>query len=181
MDKSITFKYVLAVLGAVLFTWLVHEFAHWLTSELYGYETIMRLNGTSTVEGENPTDIQENVISAAGPIITVLQAILAFLLLKAKGWNKYLYPVLFIAFYMRLLAGLVNIVNPNDEGRISEFLGIGTFTLSIIVSAFLFFLVYKISKMYKLSWKFQLATTLLVMMFTTMVILGDQIFELQLI
>ena len=37
-------KYILTGILAVIFTWIIHEFAHWLTSELLGYETIMRLN-----------------------------------------------------------------------------------------------------------------------------------------
>jgi len=58
-------KYILTGILAVIFTWIIHEFAHWLTSELLGYETIMRLNGTSPVSGENPTDLHKIFISAS--------------------------------------------------------------------------------------------------------------------
>ena len=30
-DKKITFRYILAVVMAVIFTWIIHELAHWLT------------------------------------------------------------------------------------------------------------------------------------------------------
>jgi high-affinity Fe2+/Pb2+ permease len=173
-DKKITLRYILAIIIAVIFTWIIHEFAHWLTSELLGYDTIMRLNGTSSTNGENPTDWHKIFISASGPIITILQGLIVFIILKSRNWNKYLYAFLFTAFYMRLLAGLMNLINPNDEGRISAFLEIGTFTLPIIVSGLLFFMVYKISKKYNLNWKFQLSTTLIVMVASSILILSDQ-------
>jgi len=180
-DQKITIKYILAGIIAVIFTWIIHEFAHWLTSELYGYETIMRLNGTSPVNGENPTDLHKIVISASGPIVTVMQGLIVFLVLKSRKWNKYLYLFLFTAFYMRFLAGLMNFINLNDEGRISVFLEIGTFTLPIIVSGFLFFMVYKISRKYKLNWKFQLWTTIIVMVASSFLILSDQFFGIRII
>lgn len=180
-DKKITFQYILAVIAAVIFTWIVHEFAHWLTSELLGYETIMRINGTSPVSGENPTDWHKIYISASGPIITILQGLLIFLFLKYRYWNKYLYAFLFTALYMRLLAGLMNFINPNDEGRISAFLELGTFTLPVLVSGSLLFMVYKISKKYSLDWKFQLFTTLIVMVASSILILSDQFLGIQII
>ena len=180
-DKKITFKYFLAVLVATIFTWLIHEFTHWFTSELFGYETIMQLNGTSLVEGENPTELQKAIISISAPIVTILQAIIVFIILKTRDWNTYLYPFLFTAFYMRFLAGLMNFINVNDEGRVSQYLGVGTFTLSIIVSGLLFYMVYKISKKYSLNWKFQLGTYLIVMVVSSILILSDMFFGIRII
>ena len=180
-DQKITIKYIIAGIFAVIFTWIIHEFAHWLTSELFGYETIMKLNGTSTVTGENPTYMHKNIISASGPIVTIIQGLIIFLLLKSQNWNKYLYPFLFTAFYMRFLAGLMNFINPNDEGRISAFLEIGTFTLPIIVSGILFFMVYKTSRKYKLNWKFQLWTITIIMVASSVLILSDQYFRIRII
>ena len=180
-DKKFTLSYILAVTVAVIFTWIIHEFAHWLTSEFLGYETIMRLNGTSPANGENVNDWHKIFISASGPIVTILQGLIAFLVLQNQTWNKYIYPFLFTAFYMRLLAGLMNFINPNDEGRIGAFFEIGIFTLPIIVSGLLFFMVFKVSKRYDLDWKFQLWTTLTVMLVSSVLILSDQFFGIRLI
>lgn len=179
IDKRITGKYVLTGILAVISTWLIHEFAHWLTSELLGHETAMYLNGTSAMGSEKPNDLHRNIISASGPVVTIIQGIVFFLILKNRGWNKLMYTLLFTAFYMRLLAGLMNVINSNDEGRISLYLGLGTFTLPIIVSGILFFLVYKISKKYNLDWKFQLATTLIIMVASSVLILADQFFKIR--
>ncbi|MEQ9266355.1 MAG: hypothetical protein RLN81_14090 [Balneolaceae bacterium] len=173
-DQKINLKYIFAGAAAVLFTWLIHEFTHWLTSELLGYETVMRLNSAFSVKGQNPTEFHRAIISISGPLITILQALIVFYILKSRDWNKYLYPLLFTAFYMRLLAGIMNFINVNDEGRVGEYLGIGTFTLSIFVSLLLFYLVYQISKKYALNWKFQLGTYLIVMVVSSLLILSDQ-------
>lgn len=180
-EQRINGKYIIAGIMAVIFTWIIHEFTHWFTSELFGYETIMRINGTSSVEGENPTELQKVIISISAPIVTILQALLVFIILKMRSWNKYLYPFIFTAFYMRFLAGLMNFINVNDEGRVSQYLGIGTFTLSIIVSGLLFYMVYKISKKYSLSWKFQLGTYLIVMVVSSILILSDNFFDIRII
>lgn len=180
-NQKVTLKYILIGLIAVILTWIIHEFAHWLTSELLGYKNTMRLNGTSFIKGQNPTEIHKAIISISGPIITILQGLIAFVFLKLRGWNKYLYPFLFTAFYMRFLAGLMNLIMPNDEGRVGQFLGIGTLTLSIIISGFLFFLVYKISRKHKLNWKFQLWTTLIIMSASSLLIFFDQLFKFRIL
>lgn len=181
MDQKITIRYILAATGAVISTWIIHEYTHWLTSELLGYETIMRINGTSVVEGEKPTELHNGIISISAPIITVLQGLIVFALLKNRGWMKYLYPFLFTAFYMRFLAGLMNFIHLNDEGRVSQLLGIGTFTLSIVVSGFLFLMVYQISKKHKLNWKFQLGTCITIMILSSILILCDQLIGIRII
>ena len=180
-EQRINGKYAITGIAAVIFTWVIHEFTHWLTSELLGYETIMYLNGTSVTEGENPTQLHQAIISISGPIVTMLQALGVFIFLIKKNWNKHLYPFLFTAFYMRVLAGLMNFINVNDEGRVSQYLGIGTFTLSIVISALLFIMVYKTSKKYSLNWKFQLGTYLIIMVASSILILTDQFFAIRIL
>lgn len=180
-DQKINFSYILAAIAAVLFTWLIHEFAHWLTSELLGYETIMKMNGISIVDEESPTNWHKLFILASGPVITVFQGLIVFIILKKANWNKCLYTFLFTAFYMRFLAGLMNFINLNDEGQISAFLGIGVFTLPIVITGLLFFMVYRIAKKHHLNWKFQLWTTLLIMVASSILILSDQFLKIRIL
>lgn len=181
IDQKITIKYVLAGIFAVAFTWGIHEFVHWLTSELLGYETIMRLNGTSPVQGKIANESHKALISISAPIITVIQGLLLFVYLKSKGWKKHLYPLLFTAFYMRAFAGILNLIEPNDEARVGHYLGIGTFTISLVISALLFYTVYKISSQYKLNWKFQLWTTIIILIASWTLILADQLFQIRIL
>ena len=181
IDQKITIKYVIACVGAVLFTWIFHEFTHWVTSESLGYEAMLTLNTVSPFAGQEYTALHNVYISAAGPLMTMIQACIAFLILVKVKWNKTIYPLLYTALYMRLLAGGMNLIKPNDEGRISEYFGLGLFTISIVVSALLFYLVYKISVHYKLNWKFNTWTTVIIMIASSILILSDQILHIRIL
>ena len=179
-DQKINLKYGLAVAVIVLGTWLLHEFFHWLTSESLGYDAFMGLNKVWSRGGQEVNATHSLLISAAGPLITLLQATGAFFMLKLR-WNKYWYVVLFTAFYMRFLAGGMNVINLNDEGWISSQLGIGTYTLPMLVAGLLFWMVYNTSKQHQLRWQFQAGLTLLVMFVSSILILGDQFFRIVLL
>ncbi len=180
-QKKIGFKYILIITVAVLFTWLLHEFAHWVVYRILGFEALMTLNKVSNLSPTKLTVEQSIITSAAGPLITVVQAVIAFSFLQLNRWSSYVYPFLFVAFYMRLVAGLMNFKMLNDEGRISEFLEIGTFTIPVLVSSLLFFMVYYISKKHRLHWKFHLATTLLVIAGSTILIMSDQLLDIRIL
>ena len=180
-DQKITFIFILAIITVILSTFIIHEFAHWLTSEYLGYKTIMRLNGTYPVKSESPTDLHSILISSAGPIITMLQGLIAYHFFKLHNWNKYIYLFLFIAFFMRFLASLMNLRMLNDEGRISVYLKLGIFTLPLVVNAILFYMVYNVSKKYKLNWKFHLLTSLIVAIAITGLIFIDQYFKIRIL
>jgi hypothetical protein len=82
---------------------------------------------------------------------------------------------------MRFLTGFMNLIMANDEYRIGQFLGIGTFTLSIIISGLLLFMVYKISGKQKLNWKFQLWTTLVIISESSLLIFFDRVFKFRIL
>jgi len=180
-DQKITLKFILVLIIIVFITSIIHEFAHWLTYDNLGYEAIMRLNGVSTIKGENPTDWHNIISSSAGPIITIIQGLVAYVFLKFWRWDKYVYAFLFAAFFMRFLAGLMNFIMLNDEARISVYLKLGAFTLPILVNAILFYMVYKISRKYKLKWKFHISTSLIAVIATTGLIFIDQYFKIRIL
>ncbi|MCE7993002.1 MAG: hypothetical protein HEP71_13525 [Roseivirga sp.] len=174
-------RYAGVVLFAVCFTWGIHELTHWFVAIALGYDAVMTLNTVYLQSGEYQQDWHWILVSAVGPLITIGQACLVYRWLIKKGWNPNLYPFLLLTLYTRLLAGVMNLFNLNDEGRISHFLGIGDFTLSIVVSAFLGVLVYKVSKQHKPGWRYQLFTIILIMIFSSILILGDQALDIVLL
>lgn len=180
VDTRITFGYIFTAILAVFITWILHEFAHWITSESLGYDTLMTLNATAPVKGQHISEWHRFLISAAGPAITVFQALVVFIFLK-NTWSKQLYLFLFVAFYMRVLASGMNMISPNDEGRISMYLGIGLYTLPLIVSAFLFYLVYRTAKRYRLDRTFQAFTFFTTMVLSSIIVLLDQFFTIRLL
>lgn len=180
-NQKISIPYILLVFGAVLFTWIFHEFGHWIVYKAMGYDAYLSLNKVG-IRGEDLPNTAQRIWGAAGgPMITLLQAIIVMIILYKKGWNKYVYPFLFITFYMRFLAGIMNFITPNDEGVIGQYFGLGLFTISIVLSLILFWMVFKVSKKYQLTLRFHLFTALLVMLFSSLVILSDQFIRIELL
>jgi hypothetical protein len=125
--------------------------SHWIAYELLGYDAGFTLNGASVKDSSiELTKTHRMITSASGPIFTILQAIVFYLLLK-KRKNILLYPFLFLPFIMRLGALWANQFKPNDEGRISLELGLNLYVISTVVVAFLFVLLFKISRKNKIS------------------------------
>ena len=90
---SIGISYVMLTAIAVLSTWIVHELAHWSVGELLGNNMAMTLNTSYSVNSQYGQAWHAHVISAAGPLITLLEAI-AFYFLIRKTENKLFFPFL---------------------------------------------------------------------------------------
>ena len=176
-----TLAYMLVTALAVMVTWMVHELAHWTVSEWLGYKTILTLNSAYLQAGIYDEVWHLMLVSAAGPAVTLIQAAMVFGHLVYRGWVKFFYPFLFVPFYMRMLAGLMNFFNLNDEGRISSYWNMGTFTLPIIVFGCLLLMVWYIAKKYKPGWKLQILTLLTVVVVSSLLILADQVFPIRLL
>ena len=175
-----TKKYIFIFVIAVVSSWILHELAHWAVGEYLGYEMEMTLNGSYPLNGKYDRDLDYQFISAGGVIFTLFEATLVFVLMTFRN-RIFLYPFLFTCFYMRLLATIISLFNPNDEARISDALGWGKFTLPLIVTGFLFILVYRITKLYKFDIKFNLGNSGLVIIFSSVIILMDMFFKIRLL
>ena len=160
-----TYKFVLYTLLAVVFSFLVHEFAHWTMGEFLGNEMRMTLNTGYPTAGKYEKDWHYPVISSVGPLITLLQAVGVYFLIRRYS-NKILFPFLLTCFFLELFSGLLTFRNPNDLGRIGAYLNIGLFTLPIFFTAIHFSLVYKTSKRENYDWKFILTTLLIIIIFS---------------
>lgn len=165
---------------AVLLTWLLHELSHWAAGEWLGYDMVMTLNSGYPVSRQYSQELHYQLISAAGPIFTLGEALLIFILMK-KSRRVWLYPFLFTCFYMRLFATVISFRRPNDEARISTALGIGKFTLPILMTIALFLLLYNVSKSYGFKSKFNLINLGLVILFSSLIILADMYFKVRLL
>lgn len=122
---------------AVLFfvgigTFLVHEFAHWLTGVAIGHDMVATPNHVWSRDPMGALD--QTMVSAAGPLVTLAQGILGFWLVKRRR-SQFGFALLYMAFFMRLLAAGLSFSNPNDEARVSQLLGLGTWTLPLVVVA----------------------------------------------
>lgn len=110
-------------LAAALVTALLHELGHWAAGTLLGNEMTLSLNAARVV-GEYRAGWHEHLVSAAGPLVTIIQAGIFYALIT-KNARSTLMPFLLTAFVYRAMAAGMNVVNPNDEGRLSLWLGLG--------------------------------------------------------
>jgi len=151
-------KYFAVLILATFGTFFFHEMSHWISYELLGYDAGFTLNGASLKDSTIELSKAHRIItSASGPIFTIIQGIVFyFILIKRK--NIMLYPFLFLPFVMRLGATWANQFEPNDEGRISLDLGLNLYVVSIAVVAFLFFLIYRVSRKNRFSLLFNIIT-----------------------
>ncbi len=93
-------SYILLTALAVLFSWFINELAHYFTGVFLGYDMAITLNTAYPISGQYAKDWHYQAISAAGPIITIIEAVIVFVLMR-NGRRAMLYPFLFTSFYMR--------------------------------------------------------------------------------
>lgn len=124
--------FILVAIG----TNLLHEAAHWVTGQLLGYDMWVNINSAGLESGQYRLASHPQIVSIAGPIFTMLQGLVAYLIFR-KNKSLIAFAFIFAAFMMRFVAGLMSLSNPNDEARVSEYLGLGPWTLHIVVVAIL--------------------------------------------
>jgi hypothetical protein len=132
-----------------LITNLVHEGGHWLMATVLGLDPHFGLN---IVRYAVNAPWQRALADAAGPLVTIVQGIFAFLVVKRSASVK-AFAFLYAAAFMRTVAMLVSVMHPNDEARLSMYFGLGKWTLPILVAAGLIALAVKGSRRLGLTWK----------------------------
>ena len=138
---------------AAFITHLVHEGAHYLAGKAFGFDMRFGLNAVSNLSPAEPW--QQAVVSAAGPLVTILQALVAFVVVMSIRSHR-AFAFVYIAAFMRLVATGVSFMHPNDEARVSLYLGMGMWMLPLMVSFVLVVLAVKASRKLELTWKDQL-------------------------
>ena len=164
---------IAAVLAGTIFVMnALHELGHALMAKALGYDVVMTINGVSEASGDGfLTLLHTNLVSAAGPVVTILLALAAYLWRERLG---FLAPiVIWAAMTMRLLAAIFSLSLPNDEARISASLGLGMWTLPVAVVAGLVLLFILIARETKLGWRWYLAAWAGMSVGYSAVILGE--------
>ncbi|HEX7708388.1 MAG TPA: hypothetical protein VF701_18140 [Thermoanaerobaculia bacterium] len=166
-------RFIVVSAVAVLLTFLAHEGAHWAAGELLGNRMDMNLNAAYPESGQFLKASHKGVVDAAGPLLTLLQAVLA-LLVVLKAGSLLAYPFILSALVMRLLATGVSVFNPNDEARLSLAMGLGTWTLPFLVCGVLVALTIIASRRLRATWSFNTISVVLIILFSSAVILSSQ-------
>lgn len=158
------------VIGVLLF--VIHEFAHWITGELLGYDMYLSINRVGLARGEYSTEWHQQLVSISGPLVTVIVA-LGGLISIQRLKSPRLFGVVFFSLMMRAMATAVSTFNPNDEARVSEWLGIGKWTLPFAVTFLLGWLVYLANERLRLNWQSWLISFIACSLAITLVVLTE--------
>ncbi len=163
--------YLTLVIASVL-TFVVHEAAHWIAGLALGHDMEMSLNGVVAAPGAAVPARDEFVITAAGPVMTALQALLAFAWIRSRG-ALLAYPFLFTAWFMRFAAAFVSLFHPNDEARLSLQLGWGPWLLPIATVLALLLLTWIGARRLRLGWTTNTASYVLCSLLYAAIVFGD--------
>ncbi|NBB65144.1 hypothetical protein GVN18_38450 [Pseudomonas sp. ODNR1LW] len=155
-----------------LATFVLHEGAHWLAGVVLGHEMTVSLNSSAPVGAVSREHAL--LISAAGPLVTLAGGLIAFALVLARD-SLAAYGVVFFALFMRFSAGLISLIHPNDEARISLDLGLGLYTLPVAMVGGLLVLTVIAARRLGLGWKTHVAAYLVCTAALTAVVVADQV------
>ncbi len=117
----------------------------------------------------------QGLVSAAGPLVTIAQGVVGFWLVRRRR-SLPGFALLYMAFFMRLLAAALSLFKPNDEARVSQLLGLGTWTLHLAVVAGLFILLLAASRDLKLRFRDQFFCYLVASIVVTLIVGVDMAF-----
>jgi hypothetical protein len=113
-------------------SYLFHESGHWIIGEILGNDMVYSLNYVWPRNGHYIDASNDLYVSMGGPAFTILLSLI-FLLVIEKYKTIYAYPVVFFQLFLRFFALVFTVFSNQDEARISAILGIGTYTVAIIV------------------------------------------------
>jgi len=122
-------------------TFFLHEAAHGLAGAALGYDVFIRVNSSGLVDGEYRSQGDDDLISAIGPIVTLLQGVLGVVLVT-RFRSLVTFSVVLSALAMRMLAAVASLRLPNDEARLGVSWGVGYWTVHLVVIAALLGLTY---------------------------------------
>ncbi|HWQ71084.1 MAG TPA: hypothetical protein VN370_02075 [Desulfitobacteriaceae bacterium] len=152
VESRINWKLALLFIPVAFFTYLFHEFGHWIVGEILGNDMIISLNNVGPRSGFFIDESHALYSAMGGPAFSILQAMI-FLLIIEKTKNLYVYPAVFFPAFVRFFSIVFGGFNMQDEAGISAMLDIGTYTTAIIVILLLFLLILRSSYVLKISLK----------------------------
>ncbi len=136
-EKKLPTGIYLLFLPVSYISYLFHEFGHWTIGEILGNRMAYSLNYVWPVSGQYLFPSHSLYVSMGGPGFTLLLSFLCLMIIEHDG-SLYLYPFVFFQAFMRTFALLFGGFSTQDEARIASLLGIGPYTVAILVMLLLF-------------------------------------------
>ena len=143
-------RLMLMLLLAAYVSYLFHEFGHWLVGTLLGNEMSMSLNGAWPTSGVYLRESHSLPVRIGGPAFTILQAFVALVIIE-KYKTRLAYPFLMFPLVFRVFSLALGEFRAQDEAGISATLGLGQYTVVIVICSILLGLVWRGSRTLKLN------------------------------
>jgi hypothetical protein len=143
-QKPINVKFFLLFIPVAFVSYLFHELGHWSVGEILGNHMVYSLNYVWAKDGHFVHASDQLYSSIGGPAFSIFQS--AFALLVIERYKAlYVYPFAFFPVYNRFFSLSLGGFSKQDEAWISANLGIGTYTVAIIVLVILLSIVVRCS------------------------------------
>ena len=118
---------------AVVISCLVHEFGHFISGVILGNRMGMNLNMTYPINGDYLEKWHIPMVHFAGPVFSLLQAVIALILLiYYNKQNKMLYFLVLTPVTFRVWPYIVSPFMNQDEARVGSYLGIQPWILPVV-------------------------------------------------
>jgi hypothetical protein len=125
-------RFFLLFIPVAFATYAWHEAGHWIIGECLGNAMTYALNNVSPQSGNYLHGSHALWVSIAGPAFSVLQAVVALLLIAWRGW-PYAYPWAYFSTFNRAFALLLGGFGDQDEARISALIGGWPYAAALVV------------------------------------------------
>ena len=159
---------------AAIFTWGIHEYAHWQIGVLRGYDMWITFNQAGPTQGHFESRLDQILVAAAGPIVTIVQALVSVALI-VRFRQLWLYAFLFLTLWTRVLAFAVSyLTHPNDEAVISNLLSLPMWLIPSVSVCILFCATYYGSRLLSAGWKVNAIAYLMSSIMTAAIVFSDQ-------
>ena len=149
-ENRLSLKFMLLFIPVAYISYLFHEFGHWIIGEVLGNNMVYSLNYVWPQSGYFIDESHALYSSIGGPTFTILLS-LFFLLIIEKYKTIYAYPFVFFQMFCRFFALVFGGFGQQDEAKISAILGIGAYTVAIIVLLILFLIVLRASYLLRIN------------------------------
>jgi hypothetical protein len=151
-ENRLSLKFMLLFIPIAYASYLFHEFGHWIVGEVLGNNMAYSLNNVWPRSGHFLDPSHDLYVTIGGPAFTILLSLL-FLLIIERYKTMYAYPVVLFQFVLRFLSLVAGGFAKQDEAIISVILGLGTYTVAIIVLLILFLIVIRASYLLRVGLK----------------------------
>lgn len=151
-ESRISWKVAFAFIPIAFFTYIFHEFGHWIVGEIFGNEMTLGLNNCVPISGHFINDSHALWSAIGGPAFTIIQALI-FLVIIHKTKLIYAYSVMFFAVFSRFFSIVFGGLDLQDEAGIASLIGANKYLIATIVLLILFMILWKSNHILKLNLK----------------------------